>query len=399
MYLAPSAQFLVYNGITMVKNIAYFQYPWRQWRVRLAGIYRYAERAGWHVQVIEHGLTALPVRKAIKFWNPDGCIVERSVMELPGFRQSDFGDLPVVYCDADPAVVRHPIANVRHDSSETATIAANELFSLGLSHFAFVGNIIPREWSDRRREVLAKAVAEEGGTFDAFEPGGPDSVEAFFASIRPWLRALPKPCGLLAANDISGDLVLQACHMERIAVPKQVAVIGVDNDELVCAHTSPTLSSVRADFEQSGYLAAKLLDDIAAGRATAPCEVRFGATDVVRRNSTRKFARRDDAVRRALELIRAKACEGLSSAEVCRQIGGSRRQAETRFRAYVDSSIGEEIAAVRIERAKSLLLNRSIQIETIFSRCGYSDASSLRRAFKKATGLSPREWRTAHHAR
>ena len=156
---------------------------------------------------------------------------------------------------------------------------------------------------------------------------------------------------------------------------------------------------MRADFEQSGYLAAKLLDDIAAGRATAPCEVRFGATDVVRRNSTRKFARRDDAVRRALELIRAKACEGLTSAEVCRQIGGSRRQAETRFRAYVDSSIGEEIAAIRIERAKSLLLNRSIQIETIFSRCGYSDASSLRRAFKKATGLSPREWRTAHHAR
>ena len=90
MYLAPSALCLVYNGITMVKNIAYFQYPWRQWRVRLAGIYRYAERAGWHVQVIEHGLTALPVRKAIKFWNPDGCIVERSVMELPGFRQSGF---------------------------------------------------------------------------------------------------------------------------------------------------------------------------------------------------------------------------------------------------------------------------------------------------------------------
>ena len=80
----------------MAKNIAYFQYPWRQWRVRLAGIYRYAERAGWHVQVIEHGLTALPVRQALKFWNPDGCIVERSIMELPGFRLSDFGYIPVV---------------------------------------------------------------------------------------------------------------------------------------------------------------------------------------------------------------------------------------------------------------------------------------------------------------
>ena len=106
----------------MVKNIAYFPYPWRQWRVRLAGIYRYAEHAGWHVQVIEHGLTALPVRQALKFWNPDGCIVERSVMELPGFRHSDFGDIPVVYCDANPSTARRPIANVRHDSSETAAI-------------------------------------------------------------------------------------------------------------------------------------------------------------------------------------------------------------------------------------------------------------------------------------
>ena len=379
----------------MAKVIAYFQYPWRLWRVRLAGIYRYAERAGWHVQVIEHGLTALPVRQALKFWNPDGCIVERSVMELPGFRPADFGDIPVVYCDADPARVRHPIANVRHDSSETAAIAARELFSLGLSHFAFVGNIIPREWSDRRREVLAEAVAKAGGTFDAFEPGGPDSVSAFFASIRPWLRTLPKPCGVLAANDISGDLVLQACRMERLGVPEQIAVIGIDNDELVCTHTTPTLSSVRADFEQSGYLAAKLLDDIASGRVAAPCEVHFGATDVVRRNSTRKFARRDNAVRRALELIRAHACDGLSAAEVCREIGGSRRQAEARFRAFANRSIGQEIAAVRVERAKSLLIKRSMAIGAIAGACGYESDSALRRAFKKATGLSLRDWGNA----
>ena len=379
----------------MAKVIAYFQYPWRLWRVRLAGIYRYAERAGWHVQVIEHGLTALPVRQALKFWNPDGCIVERSVMELPGFRPTDFGDIPVVYCDADPARVRHPIANVRHDSSETAAIAARELFSLGLRHFAFVGNIIPREWSDRRREVLAEAVAKAGGTFDAFEPGGPDSVSAFFASIRPWLRTLPKPCGVLAANDISGDLVLQACRMERLGVPEQIAVIGIDNDELVCTHTTPTLSSVRADFEQSGYLAAKLLDDIASGRAAAPCELHFGATDVVRRNSTRKFARRDDAVRHALETIARRACDGLTPAEVCREIGGSRRQAETRFRALAGRSVGEEIAAVRIERAKTLLLRKDLALETLHGLCGYGDPSSLRRAFKKATGLSPRQWRKA----
>ena len=248
------------------------------------------------------------------------------------------------------------------------------------------------------RHALGPHPAEDfrvQGLTDAFEPGGPDSVSAFFASIRPWLRALPKPCGLLAANDISGDLVLQACRMERLGVPEQIAVIGIDNDELVCAHTTPTLSSVRADFEQSGYLAAKLLDDIASGRAAAPCEVHFGATDIVRRNSTRKFARRDDAVRRVLELIRARACEGLSAAEVCKEIGGSRRQAEARFRAFANRSIGQEIAAVRVERAKSLLIKRSMAIGAIAGACGYESDSALRRAFKKATGLSLRDWSNA----
>ena len=383
-----------------MKNVLYFQYPWRLWRVRLAGVYRYAARAGWNVQMVEQGITALPIPKALRFWNPDGCIVERSVADQPGFHPSQFGSLPVVFCDADPVRLNAPIANVRHDSTETAEIAAHELFSLGLRHFAFVGNVIPREWSARRREALAAAVKRHaqgpsgaGSTFDSFEPGSPDSIASFFAHIRPWLRSLPKPCGIMAANDISGDLVLRALRMERIRVPEDVAVVGVDDDELVCTHATPTLTSVRPDFEQSGWLAAKLLDDLAAGRASVPCSVRFGAMDVARRGSTRAFKRRDDAVRAALEHIRLHACEGLGAAEVCRLIGGSRRQAETRFRAFAGRAIGAEIADVRISRAKALLLRRDLAIESLHAQCGYADPSSLRRAFKKATGLSLREFR------
>ena len=376
-----------------MRNILYFQYPWRLWRVRLAGIYRYASKAGWCVQMVEHGLTALPVRESLRFWNPDGCIVERSVTDLPGFREEDFGEVPVVYCDADPARMRRPYLGVEHDSSQGAALAARELVALGLRHFAFVGNIIPRDWSERRREVFAAAVSAAGETFSAFSPGRHDSIAAFFASIRPWLRSLPKPCGLLAANDISGDLVLQACRMERLRVPDDIAVVGIDNDDLVCTHAVPTLTSVVPDFERSGYLAASMLDEAMAGRLRAPCVRTFGALDIARRNSTRKFDRRDDAVRHALETIRARACEGLTPAEVCREIGGSRRQAESRFRQFAGHSIGEEIREVRVARAKTLLLRRDTQIEAIFAQCGYRDASSLRRAFKAATGFSPREYR------
>ena len=376
-----------------MKNVLYFQFPWRMWRIRLAGIYRYAAKAGWRVQMVEHGLTAMSVAQSLRFWQPDGCIVERSTTELPGFREREFGAVPVVYCDPNRARLRRPFLGVEHDSAETAAIAARELVALGLRHFAFVGNIIPRDWSERRRDVLAAAAAAAGGTFDAFDPGGPDCIAAFFARIRPWLRALPRPCGILAANDISGDLVLQACRMERLRVPDDIAVVGIDNDDLVCTHSVPTLTSVVPDFEESGYLAASMLDEAMAGRLRAPCVHSFGALDIARRNSTRKFERRDVAVRKALELIRARACEGLTPAEVCREIGGSRRQAEIRFREIAGRSIGEEIRDVRIARAKALLARRTTQIEAIFAQCGYADSSSLRRAFKAATGLSPRKYR------
>ena len=376
-----------------MKNVLYFQFPWRMWRIRLAGIYRYAAKAGWRVQMVEHGLTAMSVAQSLRFWQPDGCIVERSTTELPGFREREFGAVPVVYCDPNRARLRRPFLGVEHDSAETAALAARELVALGLRHFAFVGNIIPREWSERRRDVLAATAAAAGGTFDAFDPGGPDCIAAFFARIRPWLRALPRPCGILAANDISGDLVLQACRMERLRVPDDIAVVGIDNDELVCEHAVPPLTSVAPDFEESGYLAAQLLDAAMAGRVRPPRVVAFGATHVVRRNSTRKFARRDDAVRHALEMIARRACDGLTPAEVCREIGGSRRQAETRFRALAGRSVGEEIAAARIARAKTMLLRRNVSLETLHGLCGYGDPSSLRRAFRKATGLSLRAWR------
>ena len=129
-------------------------------------------------------------------------------------------------------------------------------------------------------------------------------------------------------------------------------------------------------------------------RTTAPARlVRFGAAHVVRRNSTVKFRRRDEAVLKAVEYVRLHACAKLSAADVCALIGGSRRQAEYRFAKLVGVSIGEQIRSVRIARAKELLLRRGISIESIYVECGYESASSLRRAFKKATGLSLRDWR------
>lgn len=373
------------------KNVLYLQYPWRLWRLRLAGVYRYAAKAGWHIQTIDRDQVTIPVRKLLDFWRPDGCLVEGLFLGVPGFRAADFGSVPVVWMDADPRRMKRPYLGVEHDSAQTASLAAKELLSLGLANYGFVGYLRQRMWSDARLAVMEKAVAAAGAALRVFSPPGSDSIEAFARRLRSWLAGIPKPCGVFAANDTMADIVLQACAASGLKVPDDVAVIGVDDDELICEHTRPTLTSVAPDFERSGHLAAELLDGAFSGDA-APRIVRFGATHVVRRNSTVKFSRRDDAVRRAWEMIRRRSCDGLTSAEVCREMGGSRRRAEMRFREGTGKSIGEAIREVRVSRAKELLLRRDAPLESMFAECGYRDAASLRKAFRRATGMSMREY-------
>ena len=375
------------------KNVLFFQYPWRLWRDRLSGVYRYAKKVGWQVSVAEYGRNFESIAAALKFWRPDGLIVEGGYTELADFRQSDFKGYPAVFCDARASRMRRPYSGVSHDSSVTATLAAKELMSLGFSDYAFVGNLQSREWSEHRRDVFAKTVAANGCGIHVFETCTVQDFDAFREKLRPWLGALPRPCGLLAANDATADIVLRLLRNMRVKVPEDIAVVGIDNDPLICENTTPTLTSVAPDFERSGYIAAEMLDIRMKGGKVKD-EVRaFASMHVIHRGSTRLLKRKDDAIKKALEYIRENMAGGISAIDVIRQIGGSRRQAEYRFREFAGKSIGEELLAVRLEAAKKLLSDPSAPIGSVAARCGYSNDSSLRRAFKSATGQSLSEYR------
>ena len=375
------------------KNVLFFQYPWRLWRDRLSGVYRYAKKVGWQVSVAEYGRNFESIAAALKFWRPDGLIVEGGYTELADFRQSDFKGCPAVFCDARASRMRRPYSGVSHDSSVTATLAAKELMSLGFSDYAFVGNLQSREWSEHRRDVFAKTVAANGCGIHVFETCTVQDFDAFREKLRPWLGALPRPCGLLAANDATADIVLRLLRNMRIKVPEDIAVVGIDNDPLICENTTPTLTSVAPDFERSGYIAAEMLDIRMKGGKVKD-EVRaFASMHVIHRGSTRLLKRKDDAIKKALEYIRENMADGISAIDVIRQIGGSRRQAEYRFREFAGKSIGEELLAVRLETAKKLLSDSSVPIGAVAEKCGYSDDSLLRRAFKSAVGMSLSEYR------
>ena len=379
-----------------MKTILYFRLQWRLCQRYADGVFRYARKAGWRVQLIDTVRNTPPARHAIDWWRADGCIVDWLFMDYIGWTPDVFADLPTVFIDASRTEPYRLCSSVDHDAVDCVRMATDELLALGYENYAYVGTIADFDWEKLRRTAFERRMAAAGKRCLMFRPVQAKGFDVFYSELGPWLASLPRPCGIFAANDKVASRVLNACELARIKVPESIAVVGVDDDEMICENTEPTLSSVRPDFEGGGFMAAELLDKIMKRPCRRPERLKYGSEKIVRRNSTRIFKRHDAAVRDAVEWVRLNACRGVSAADVIARIGGSRRSAEMRFRDFSGRSIGEEIMAVRLDRAKALLAKPLVPIDTIYAECGYSDPTSLRKAFHKAFGQSLREWRLEH---
>ena len=379
-----------------MKTILYFRLQWRLCQRYADGVFRYARKAGWRVQLIDTVRNTPPARQAIDWWRADGCIVDWLFMDYIGWTPDVFADLPTVFIDASRTEPYRLCSSVDHDAVDCVRMATDELLALGYENYAYVGTIADFDWEKLRRTAFERHMAAAGKRCLMFRPVQAKGFDVFYSELGPWLASLPRPCGIFAANDKVASRVLNACELARIKVPESIAVVGVDDDEMICENTKPTLSSVRPDFEGGGFLAAELLDKIMKRPGRRPERLKYGSEKIVRRNSTRIFKRHDAAVRDAVEWVRLNACRGVSAADVIARIGDSRRSAEMRFRDCSGRSIGEEIMAVRLDRAKALLAKPLVPIDTIYAECGYSDPTSLRKAFHKAFGQSLREWRLEH---
>ena len=352
---------------------------------------RYARGRDWHVQVIERAFHKVNVRQQLDFWRPIGVIAEcgSGADELTA---SAFGGLPVVYFDADRER-RGPGYYIGSDSAVVAKLAAEHLLALGLKNYAYVGFRIPMFWVRERRDAFVAALEKSGQGCHVFDTGREQLPHIRQAELAEWVQSLPRPCGVFAANDYVGEELLNICAQQGISVPDELAVIGVDNDEAVCENTTPTLSSIAPDFEQGGYLAAELLGRLVDGAKLKPRFVTFGATSVVTRQSTRRMACDRGRVAEAVEMIRRRACEGISAADVVKFIGEPRRTAEMHFREATGRSIHDEIDEVRFAKVFELLKNQRQAIDAIPDLCGFKTGVALRKAFHLKTGLSMRDWR------
>lgn len=371
-----------------------------------AGVARHAREAGWIVDSSMRRTGLLPA-----YWRGDGIITltPYGPTHRPFRRQVDRFGVPVV--DFQRTLLpggkwREP--PVRADHALCGRLAAEHLLSRGLTHVAYAR--VASTWSsEMRREGFEAAVAKAGLpglAVDLFPGGkaGPLGVEgapACPAEKRDaWLirqlRALPKPCGLMAPDDAAGAWILRACAAAGLRVPEDVSVIGEDNDALTCEFTDPPLSSIDGGLEEEGYQMARALAERMDGAPPREKPLLVRTARVVARASTAVLAHPHPALRAATGLIEAQFRKpDLTPARVARAAGVSARHLHGLFLAHAGESVSAALERHRLANARELLASSDAKLAAVARQSGFSSALRMHRAFVRAHGAAPGAWRKA----
>ena len=353
------------------------------------GVCSYAKTRGWDIIPIADSDNLPSVADAVDFWRPEGCIVANTAKPARYGRKALKG-IPTVFLDLHPDEAPDRAVCVFHDSQATAYTAARELLNLRYANFAYVAWFKKTYWSELRLDGFRKALSINGLKARVFRPCPSErsSAAKLQKRLRAFLASCPKPCAVFAANDEIGAWTITAAETEGFSVPRDIAVIGVDDNESVCENVRPSLSSVVPDFEKGGFLAAKALDGLMKHGSADSGSLSFGPLCVVRRASTRTDAMKNGTLVKALEYIRSHACEGISVDDVAAEMAMSRRSAETYFRLHAGNTIRDEILSEKLEHVKILLRQGNVSHAAIAERCGWKSLAPLCRTFKKKTGVT-----------
>ena len=372
----------------------------KSWRDKLDGVNRFMRerRPDWRLQVVDYSAESPSPKTLTEFWRPLGFIVHgvfgrwHPSLSSPSFRHRHH----VVFLDCNPPVQRKPHVQFRvsHDPHGTAELAIRTFLGISYAHFAFVGTDTPCFWSDERRKAFRAELQKAFGSLSLREfwpvPAISDGAVPFDNRKRlmAWLLDLPKPCGVFAVNDARACEIAGLCRLAKIRIPEDVALIGVDDDDVLCENTSPTITSIRPDYEEAGFHAADLMNRAIEGNIKPPREIYYGTCGITRRLSTRILAREDRLVTNALEFIRRNAILGADVPAVVSEMGCSRRSAERRFRAATGHTILDEISEIRFARIFELIRDPSIPLDDIADRAGFGNGNYLKNLFKARFGTT-----------
>jgi LacI family transcriptional regulator len=363
------------------------------------GVLQYVHRHGpWGLHILE-GRQGEQKLSRMKEWGCTGIIGRLYTPELT--KAALEARVPLVVMDPPPHLLRpgQPLARhsiVHSDTAAVGRMASDYFLERKFTTFAFVGEVHGAEWSVTRGQAFKHAVNKAG--FDCHIYGTPDKEEQEDAGLErdrlcAWLTGLPKPIALLAAMDNRGRQVLDACSWADISVPRDIAVLSVDNDEDLCETTTPPMSSILFDAERASYEAARHLDALMRRTTRKRRVMVYGPSHVVSRRSTDVSQVSDLVVVQAIEFIALNACSGIGVPDVVRHVCASRRLAELRFRRELGHTILDEIQHVRLNRVCTFLRETNQPIGEIIRACGFDSESHVSTLFRRHFGCTMRDFR------
>lgn len=364
------------------------------------GIARYVRtEANWRVYVEDEPTARIP---DLKRWKGHGVI-------------ADLDDQQVV--DA-VTVMSVPVVNiggaifdeswtldtpyVTTDNAAVARLAAEHLMDRGFRHFAYCG--IRRTpfnpWVRNRGECFRNILHDHGFSCAMYHGRHLDARQwnAVQEGLCRWISTLKKPLGLFACNDARARHVQESCRRLGLRIPDDVAILGVDNDEMMCELANPALSSIELGTDRIGFDAAWLLDQLMSGKRVARARRQLQAepVGVVMRASTDALAVNDQKVAQAVAFIRDRIDTDVRVSEVADHVDLSRSTLDNRFKSLLGRTVHDEIERARIELTKSLLLNTTLPLTEIAPQVGFGTVQYMVTVFRQSTGQTPGQFRQSH---
>ena len=283
------------------------------------------------------------------------------------------------------------------NNSAIARMAVDLLLNRGIRNFAYFG-YYPTDingWSEERGSEFSQYVHSKGLDCRSLcEPNRNRTQPVDTGnSLGQWLLSLPKPLGLMAANDSLAREVIQACHVCGIQVPEEVSVIGVDNDESLYRFCHPLLTSIEQGAHRLGYEAAQLLDSMMGGKSPSASRYVIDPVGVFERGSTIAAPTIDPLVEQAMQFIRVHACEGIKVPDVVAATKTSRSRLESRFKAESGQTLHDAIRDEQLAKVKTFITESTLSLKEIAAATGLKSVQHMSSLFREAFGMPPAAFR------
>jgi LacI family transcriptional regulator len=355
------------------------------------GVARYARRAGWTLDIAHCRSSLYP-----SHWRGDGIIsILGSIPVLDQLVQAS--KLPTV--NIGPPWYAHDFITVSPDNEAIGRLGAQHFLDRGFRHFAYYHSAPPLPGQTPRMDAFAREITTRRLDFYLLAPGQEQSKslrkgqQPVSAWLQARLKALPKPLALMADFDDFAMDAMSACMEAGLAVPEEVAILGVDNDALRCDFTQVPLSSIDDDQEGQGYAAAECLDCLMRGGRVDPAALLIPPRGIVTRASTDILKIDHPQVAAALRFIHERFAEPITVQTVVSQVPMSYRTLHDAFYQQMGRTIAQEIVKTRMDHACRLLEATPSKLETIAEKVGFGDIERMRKTFHRILKTSPNDYR------